>query len=418
MACCGFMGRCATGGGGGTSLTGLGTDNRLARWDGTDTLQSSGWSLDDSDTLTAGGDVDMTANYMDWDEIADPGAPATGDFRLHNETVGGSSRFVVRSTGQGLQVGRSGSLYLPSQGVYLDGDEDSYIIASNDDEVSIFTSGTERVNVKTLEIDVNLPFEMGKTTITSPATNKVYLWNQDGGGTNQSDLKAVANFTGNEITLVNEKGTLHVESGDLMFTEKADHSETPSAGGGYLWVRSDTPNVLVFTNDAGTDTVLGESLVVATAAAGSDVTTLSLTGLDGDTDEDYLIIGRLKLATAILDVDMEINGAGTNLTVKATRDGGAATTDTAGRIYNAGVAPSTTHMISFELHLHADRVDSGTRRSFSGTMCLDYDSTIFTYHLSGAYLDETSNITSIDFTSTSASGILTGSEITIRKLSA
>lgn len=160
------------------------------------------------------------------------------------------------------------------------------------------------------------------------------------------------------------------------------------------------------------------ALVVATAAAGSNVTTLSLTGLDGDTHENYVIVGRLKLANSALDIDMEINGAGTSLSVKATRDGGAATTDTAGRIYNASVGPTTTHMISFELNLHADRVDSGTRRSFSGTMCLDYDSTPFAYHLSGIYLDETANITSIDFTSTTASGILSGSEITIWKRSA
>lgn len=37
--------------GGGTDLSGLGADNRLPRWDGTDTLQSSGVTLDDSDNL-------------------------------------------------------------------------------------------------------------------------------------------------------------------------------------------------------------------------------------------------------------------------------------------------------------------------------------------------------------------------------
>jgi len=161
-----------------------------------------------------------------------------------------------------------------------------------------------------------------------------------------------------------------------------------------------------------------EALIASTATAGSDVTTLSLTGLDGDTDADYVIVGRLKLATAALDIDMEINGAGTSLSTKATRDGAAAVSDTAGRIYTASVGPSTAHMVSFELHLHAARDDSGNRRSFSGTMCLDYDSTPFTYHLSGVYLTETANITSIDFTSTSASGILAGSKITVRKRSA
>jgi len=42
-------------------------------------------------------------------------------------------------------------------------------------------------------------------------------------------------------------------SGDLIFTEAADHSSTPGAGFGYLWVKSDTPSSLIFTDDAGTD---------------------------------------------------------------------------------------------------------------------------------------------------------------------
>jgi len=37
---------------GGTDLTGLGVDNRIPRWDGTDTLQSSGVTLNDSDHIS------------------------------------------------------------------------------------------------------------------------------------------------------------------------------------------------------------------------------------------------------------------------------------------------------------------------------------------------------------------------------
>lgn len=39
------------GGGSGTDLTGLGTDNRLARWNGTNTVQSSGITVDDTDNV-------------------------------------------------------------------------------------------------------------------------------------------------------------------------------------------------------------------------------------------------------------------------------------------------------------------------------------------------------------------------------
>lgn len=46
-------------------------------------------------------------------------------------------------------------------------------------------------------------------------------------------------------------------TGDLVVTESADHSETPSAGLGQFWVRNDAPCVPMFTDDAGNDTVLG-----------------------------------------------------------------------------------------------------------------------------------------------------------------
>lgn len=48
-----------------------------------------------------------------------------------------------------------------------------------------------------------------------------------------------------------------VSGGDAIWKEKADHSSTPSAGFGYLWVKDTTPSTLIFTNDAGSDTTLG-----------------------------------------------------------------------------------------------------------------------------------------------------------------
>lgn len=52
-------GAVASASGAGTNLTGLGVDERIPRWNGTDTLQSSGWSLDDANLMTAGGNLDM-----------------------------------------------------------------------------------------------------------------------------------------------------------------------------------------------------------------------------------------------------------------------------------------------------------------------------------------------------------------------
>lgn len=43
--------------------------------------------------------------------------------------------------------------------------------------------------------------------------------------------------------------------GDLILKERADHAQTPTSGYGYLWAKND--GTVVYTNDAGTDTVLG-----------------------------------------------------------------------------------------------------------------------------------------------------------------
>lgn len=48
-------------------------------------------------------------------------------------------------------------------------------------------------------------------------------------------------------------GTAMVNGGDIIMSEAADHTSTPAAGWGILWVRNDNPCVLVFTDDAGTD---------------------------------------------------------------------------------------------------------------------------------------------------------------------
>lgn len=66
--------------------------------------------------------------------------------------------------------------------------------------------------------------------------------------TNVASAGAVmADGSGNDIT------------GDIVFTEKADHSSTPGAGKGYLWTKNTAPSTLIFTDDTGADTTVGAS---------------------------------------------------------------------------------------------------------------------------------------------------------------
>ncbi len=68
---------------------------------------------------------------------------------------------------------------------------------------------------------------------------------------------------------------------DIIMAEAADHQSTPGAGYGYLWVKSDTPSSLIFTDDAGTDYDL-------TASASGDIESVgdaaSGAALDGSSD--------------------------------------------------------------------------------------------------------------------------------------
>jgi len=70
-------------------------------------------------------------------------------------------------------------------------------------------------------------------------------------------------------SLLDVTGTIDA-SVEYLFTERAAHSFTPAATRGILWVRSDAPNVLVFTDDAGTDNQLataGFAGIISTASA-------------------------------------------------------------------------------------------------------------------------------------------------------
>lgn len=98
----------------------------------------------------------------------------------------------------------------------------------------------------------NINDTQGRITLTanSAGTSDRIVLN----GQAQIDLNA---------TTINATGA-YISTKDIVLVESADHSETPTAARGQFWVRNDTPNVPVFTDDAGTDHVL-------TASSGSTV---------------------------------------------------------------------------------------------------------------------------------------------------
>lgn len=129
--------------------------------------------------------------------------------------------------------------------------------------------------------------------------------------TNVASAGAVmANGTGNDIT------------GDLVFDEKADHSSTPGAGHGYLWVKNTAPTTLVFTSDTGVDTTLGAGGMTSFDVSGdlgsnqtiSDGNTLQIIGgtnlssTASATDTITLNMNSSVSLTAITTDTIDVNG--------------------------------------------------------------------------------------------------------------
>jgi hypothetical protein len=145
-------------------------------------------------------------------------------------------------------------------------------------KIDDFTAGDDNTDLDASASKHGLMPKTDKVKIDTVETNADVT-----DATNVASAGAVmADGTGNDL------------SGDIVFDEKADHSSTPSAGHGYLWVRNDAPSVIVFTNDIGTDTVLSDG-----AAYDGNITTLDI---DGGTD----------IAADLVDADLIIvdDGAG------------------------------------------------------------------------------------------------------------
>lgn len=69
-------------------------------------------------------------------------------------------------------------------------------------------------------------------------------------------------------------------SGGLTFKERADHVQSPAATYGELWVKSDTPNALMFTDDTGLDyNLTAESPTLGTEQATTSGTEIDFTGI-------------------------------------------------------------------------------------------------------------------------------------------
>jgi hypothetical protein len=161
-----------------------------------------------------------------------------------------------------------------------------------------------------------------------------------------------------------------------------------------------------------------DSDLVARTQLGSDSTTLVLTGLNGDLDEEYEINGKIRLTTSINNLLISTNGGGTirSRTVVNGIDQG---TDLTGIILVSSAVGSRNEF-SFKGRLFFARsLDGNTvvpSIVLEGTHCFDLGDNINSQLVNACIESIVSNITTMTFTSSVASGILAGSYVEIRRL--
>lgn len=216
---------------------------------------------------STGGDVDLTAGA----------GTATGVGGAITITSGGSAGLasgdVTIQTGVG---GTVGTLNILGGGVATDTGGGSINIVAGAGEGNVTINSGAGNGLTGASGDITL--QPGAVGTGEPGDIQLI----SSGG--QIELRPAA---GNTVSI---SGTASVGSGTLQYEEVPSVSTGISAGEGRTWVRDDTPNVYMFTDDAGTDWVLNGP---GSATAWSDVLTVGNTsgGTDAEISSGDAIVG-------------------------------------------------------------------------------------------------------------------------------
>ena len=207
---------------------------------------------------------------------------------------------------------------------------------------------------------------------------------------------------------------IDVQAGDpLRLVENASNPGAVTAGIGNLWVRNDAPNVMMYTDDAGDDYVLNtgwELVDTLEITAGGGASTLTFSGLDGNNDGYYFIVGRFSSASSI-SVAMNINGLAVD---QRSRQGGTVSNSTSGSGLllaswiipeGAGAGTGTFQALIYPPeNQHGSASLRSGRRMYTGNFSLATGATptVETGFLGGCWDNSAGNITSIEINSTFA----------------
>ena len=193
--------------------------------------------------------LDMGGNSIILDTDDDTSINSSTDDNL-NLNVGGSNRLLLTNTNCLLAV----TLDMNSNDILIDADADSTIGDGGvDDTIQFATGGSARLSVTNTGITLTQPIDM----------------------------------EGNDIN-----------DGGVIFLNEQAAAEADIAGQGQVWVKTQTPNILMFTDDAGTD------FEVSVSASGF----LPLAG------------GTMTGNITMTNVSLDLNGGSSTIILDATND--------------------------------------------------------------------------------------------------
>lgn len=183
---------------------------------------------------------------------------------------------TTTTTGTGtLSLGGATTGHLTFVSAIGDGNTCVYAIRASDGNYESGVGTVTDATPDTISRDTLLRSSTGSKLDLPAGTHTVYCtFSEDGASKAYSAvLKAAGGSTDNAIarwdgtdgdTLQNSGVTINDNNsltlaGDIVMTEKAANTETIAAGSGYLWTKSSTPSLGIFTNDADVDIPVGST---------------------------------------------------------------------------------------------------------------------------------------------------------------
>jgi hypothetical protein len=230
---------------------------------------------------------------------------------------------------------------------------------------------------------------------TSPGASKAY-------STDTLGVKGWHTFAGSGVTGIQVQGQTLL-TGDVILIQGSNVTLTQSG-----------QNITVAASGGGGGGGGGLTLVENKNIA-ANTTSVTFSGLDGDTDGVYLLTGKWLVngGSSSNNLTVNPNGSSSSLSYGRVFNGG---NDT-GSSWLVGGAMTNGDHVSFTWHIHAKTHNQsiGQAKYFEGQCTQDNSGAITIVNIGGKLNDGSNNLISLDVTSNLSNGIGQGSQFTLYK---